>query len=71
MPPFNEPEPDVVVARGTCATYLERHPDPADIVLMVEVSDTTYHRDRGPKWAANAGAESRSTGSSTCPGVGS
>ena len=54
MPPFNEPEPDVVVARGTRATYLERHPDPADVVLMVEVSDTTYHRDRGPKWAANA-----------------
>ena len=54
MPPSNEPEPDVVVARGTCSTYLERHPDAADIVLIVEVSDTTYHRDRGKKWDANA-----------------
>jgi Uma2 family endonuclease len=54
IPPFDEPEPDVVIARGTRATYLERHPDPADIVLIVEVSDTTYHRDRGKKWDANA-----------------
>jgi Uma2 family endonuclease len=54
MPPSDEPEPDVVVARGTRATYLERHPAADDIVLIVEVSDTTYHRDRGKKWAANA-----------------
>jgi Uma2 family endonuclease len=54
IPPFDEPEPDVVVARGTRATYLARHPVPADIVLIVEVSETTYHRDRGKKWDANA-----------------
>jgi Uma2 family endonuclease len=54
MPPSNEPEPDVVVARGTRATYLERHPDAANIALIVEVSDATYHRDRGKKWDANA-----------------
>jgi Uma2 family endonuclease len=54
IPPFDEPEPDIVVARGTRAAYLQRHPDPADIVLLVEVSDTTYHRDRGKKWDANA-----------------
>jgi Uma2 family endonuclease len=54
IPPFDEPEPDVVIARGTRATYLERHPDPADIALIAEVSDTTYHRDRGKKWDANA-----------------
>ena len=54
MLPSNEPEPDIAIARGTRATYLERHPDPADIVLIVEVSDTTYHRDRGKKWQANA-----------------
>jgi Uma2 family endonuclease len=54
IPPFDEPEPDIVIARGTRVTYLGRHPDPADIVLIVEVSDTTYHRDRGKKWEANA-----------------
>jgi Uma2 family endonuclease len=54
IPPFDEPEPDIVIARGTRATYLERHPDPADIALLIEVSDTTYHRDRGKKWEANA-----------------
>jgi Uma2 family endonuclease len=54
IPPFDEPEPDVFVARGTRITYLKRHPDATDIVLVVEVSDTTYHRDRGKKWDANA-----------------
>jgi Uma2 family endonuclease len=52
--PSDEPEPDVAAARGSRATYLERHPDAADIALLVEVSDTTYHRDRGKKWEANA-----------------
>jgi Uma2 family endonuclease len=54
IPPFDEPEPDIVIARGTRATYLERHPDPVDIGLIAEVSDTIYHRDRGKKWEANA-----------------
>ncbi len=54
MLPSDEPEPDVVIARGTCDIYLRRHPDATDVVLIVEVSDTTYHRDRGKKWEANA-----------------
>ena len=53
-PALRRAEPDVVVARGTCLTYLGRHPDTVDVVLIVEVSDTTYHRDRGKKWDANA-----------------
>lgn len=54
IPDLNEPEPDVLVARGTRTTYRTRHPEPADIVLIVEVSDTTYDRDRGKEWEANA-----------------
>jgi Uma2 family endonuclease len=54
IPDFDEPEPDVAIARGTRATYRTRHPDPADILLIVEVSETTYDRDRGEKWAAYA-----------------
>jgi Uma2 family endonuclease len=54
IPDFDEPEPDVAIARGTRATYRTRHPDPADIALIVEVSETTYDRDRGEKWAAYA-----------------
>ncbi|MHB1559022.1 MAG: Uma2 family endonuclease [Isosphaeraceae bacterium] len=54
IPDLNEPEPDLVVARGTRPTYRTRHPEPRDIGLIAEVSDTTYDRDRGKKWDANA-----------------
>ena len=33
-----------------------RHPRPRDVALLVEVSDTTYHRDRGRKWRRYASA---------------
>lgn len=45
----SEPEPDVVLARGTRADYTSRHARPADVVLVVEVSDTTLRLDRGPR----------------------
>ncbi len=54
MPPADESEPNILVARGSRLSYLARHPGPGDVVLVVEVSDTTYHRDRGKKWKANA-----------------
>src|SRR5262249_18396502 len=50
----NEPEPDLLVARGDDVRYLERHPQPSEIALVVEVSDTTYHRDRYEKYPAFA-----------------
>lgn len=42
----SEPEPDVRVVRGDRRDYLERHPGPADVALVVEVSDATLERDR-------------------------
>jgi Uma2 family endonuclease len=54
IPKFDEPEPDLVIARGPRTTYRRRHPEPADVALVIEVSDTTYPRDRGEKWAAYA-----------------
>lgn len=50
----NEPEPDIVVANGPLSTYFERHPGPSDVVLVVEVSDTSLRKDRtlkGPLYA--------------------
>jgi Uma2 family endonuclease len=41
------PEPDVSVARGTDADYETRHPQPADLGLVVEVSDSTLADDQG------------------------
>jgi Uma2 family endonuclease len=45
----SEPEPDVVVARGPAERYLQRHPGPEDIALIVEVADSSLARDRGQK----------------------
>lgn len=52
----SEPEPDVVVVRGDTRNYLDRHPGPKDIGLVIEVSDTTLQRDRGVKKQAYAKA---------------
>lgn len=47
----SEPEPDVAVIRGERRDYLhlDRHPGPADVAIVIEVSDTTLRRDRGLK----------------------
>jgi Uma2 family endonuclease len=42
----SEPEPDVVVVRGKLRDYMESHPTPQDIALVVEVADATLQRDR-------------------------
>lgn len=45
----SEPEPDVVVVRGDRRQYLDRHPGPQDVALVVEVADSTLLRDRSFK----------------------
>jgi Uma2 family endonuclease len=42
----SEPEPDIVVARGELRQYLDRHPGPQDVALIVEVADSSLQRDR-------------------------
>jgi Uma2 family endonuclease len=56
IPDFDEPEPDVTIARGSRATYRNRHPGPGDVALIIEAAETTYDRDRGDKWLAYAKA---------------
>jgi Uma2 family endonuclease len=41
--------PDVSVVRGNRRDYPDGHPEPKDVGLLVEVSDTTLARDRGTK----------------------
>jgi Uma2 family endonuclease len=50
------PEPGLSVLRGTDIIYAARHPRPRDVVLLVEVADATYYRDRGRKWRRYAAA---------------
>jgi Uma2 family endonuclease len=47
IPDYNEPEPDVTVARGSArdAVYRQRHPEPGDIALIVEVADASLEED--------------------------
>jgi Uma2 family endonuclease len=42
----SRPEPDRSVVRGIVRDYARRSPEPADIALVVEVSDTTLADDR-------------------------
>jgi Uma2 family endonuclease len=49
IPPLDEPEPDVTVVRGTDEDYEHKLPTPADVALLVEVSDSTLSQDRGKK----------------------
>lgn len=42
----SEPEPDLMIVRGAARDYLDRHPSPQDVVLVIEVADTTLARDR-------------------------
>jgi Uma2 family endonuclease len=45
----SEPEPDLVIARGDKRTYLSRHPVPADVGIVIEVSNTSLDSDRDDK----------------------
>jgi len=42
----SEPEPDVMVVRGETRRYLDRHPGPQDVPLVIEVADSSLQRDR-------------------------
>ncbi|MFI5459390.1 MAG: Uma2 family endonuclease [Isosphaerales bacterium] len=44
-----EPLPDLAVVEGDPDTYENRHPAPADVAIVIEISDSTLTRDRGEK----------------------
>jgi Uma2 family endonuclease len=52
IPFINELEPDLVIVSGSRDDYLNRHPIPDDVALLVEVADSTLERDRGAKLLA-------------------
>jgi Uma2 family endonuclease len=64
-----EPEPDISIVRGPDGQYARRHPEGADVGLVVEVADSSLVRDRGTKlrcyarasipayWIANISAD--------------
>jgi Uma2 family endonuclease len=46
---YDEPQPDVALLRPRADFYTTATPTPADILLLVEVADTTLSRDLGRK----------------------
>ena len=43
---FSEPQPDISLLRWRDDDYGEKHPTPADVLLVIEVADTTVVKDR-------------------------
>ena len=42
----SEPEPDIMIVQGTEMDYLDHHPGPDEVALVIEVSEATLNRDR-------------------------
>ncbi len=48
----SEPQPDLLLLRPAADFYRRRHPQPEDVLLLVEVSDTTIGTDQEEKLPA-------------------
>jgi Uma2 family endonuclease len=49
LPNDSEPQPDIVLARLRPEGYRAAHPGPEDVLLVVEICDTTLAKDREMK----------------------
>jgi Uma2 family endonuclease len=43
---FNEPQPDLMLLRPRADFYASRHPGPADVLLVIEIADSSLRYDR-------------------------
>lgn len=49
LAPGSEPEPDFAIVRLQENRYRDRHPYPQDVLLLIEMADSTVERDRDYK----------------------
>ncbi len=49
LPPNSEPEPDFAIVQNRDDNYLSSHPQPADVLLVMEVSDSSLDYDQDVK----------------------
>ena len=49
LPSGSEPEPDFAIVRPRSDNYLSGHPTPEDILLVIEIADSSLDYDRGVK----------------------
>lgn len=52
----NEPEPDLCLLRWRDSFYADRHPLPSDVLLLIEIADSSLRYDRTTKLALYARA---------------
>ncbi|MBD2772775.1 Uma2 family endonuclease [Iningainema tapete] len=57
IPDFNEPEPDLVIAQNRDDDYLDAHPSPADVLLLIEIADSSLKYDQEVKLPLYAEAD--------------
>lgn len=46
LPPNSEPEPDFAIVQNKDDNYLSAHPAPTDVLLLIEVSDSSLDYDQ-------------------------
>ncbi|MEH2023198.1 Uma2 family endonuclease [Nostoc sp.] len=49
LPPNSEPKPDFAIVQNRADDYLSAHPKPADVLLVIEVSDSSLGYDQDVK----------------------
>ncbi|MBH8566649.1 Uma2 family endonuclease [Nostoc sp. CENA67] len=49
LPPNSEPEPDFAIVKNRADDYFAGHPQPSDVLLVIEVSDSSLDYDRNVK----------------------
>ena len=49
LPPDSEPQPDIALLRPKASGYADALPGAADVLLLIEVADTTVEYDRSIK----------------------
>lgn len=49
IPEYSQPEPDFVIAQNREDDYLSSHPTPDDILLLIEISDSSLKYDQEVK----------------------
>ncbi|MEA5619839.1 Uma2 family endonuclease, partial [Cronbergia sp. UHCC 0137] len=47
--PNSEPEPDITIIRNRADDYLGNHPTPSDVLLLIEIADSSLKYDQEVK----------------------
>ncbi|HBW58191.1 MAG TPA: hypothetical protein DEF27_10455 [Oscillatoriales bacterium UBA8482] len=57
LPSNSEPQPDVAIVKNRDDDYLSSHPQPEDILLVIEISDSSLNYDQDVKLSLYAEAQ--------------